>query len=129
SSAVAAAVGGERLPGDGSDDWIRVPVCPHPLRRPLAATAWVSRLTLAVLSLLALLTVLASVPGLNLLALGYVLDAQSEVARSGRLRRGLPLLPVAGRLGAIACGTALFLVPLWLLADAAADARFVAPSS
>ncbi|HMC12220.1 MAG TPA: hypothetical protein VKH44_13055, partial [Pirellulaceae bacterium] len=39
-------------------------------------------------SLLACLAVLAAIPIVNLLSLGYLLEASGRVARSGRLRDG-----------------------------------------
>src|SRR5262249_8382521 len=78
-------------------------------------------------SLLVLLAIAAAVPGLNLVALGYVLFAEGNVARSGKLRHALPLAPAGARLGSIVLGVTLWLVPLWYLADWGRDARLIAP--
>lgn len=106
-----------------------VPRCPNVFRHPLQAAAWLARLLLGLVSLLVLLSLAATYPVTNLLALGYLLYAQGCVARSGRLRDAVPLLPAAGRLGVIALFTFLWLVPVSYLADAARDARLIAPAS
>lgn len=100
---------------------------PNPLRQPRKALGWVARVLVGVPTLLGLLAIAASVPGLNLLALGYLLGAEGEVARVGKLRRSLPSLPAAIRIGSNLLGTLACLLPVWLLADLSADARLIAP--
>lgn len=100
--------------------------CPHPLRRPLRAIAWIARIGIGVVTLLLLLTIIATLPIANLFVLGYLLEAESQVARSGEWGRALPLLPAAIRIGSIVAGVLLFLLPVMLLADLAADARLIA---
>lgn len=100
---------------------------PHVLRNPFHAVAWLVELILGAAVLWLLLALIASVPVGNLLALGYVLEAEGRVARSGKVRHALFLLPAAARLGSIIVGFALWLVPVWLVANAAADARWIAP--
>lgn len=96
------------------------------LQHPLRATAWLLKLVFGALVLWLLLALLASFPLGNLLALGFVLEAEGRVARSGRLRDALFLVAAAARLGSLCLGFAACLVPLWLVADAAADARWIA---
>src|SRR5690606_25144392 len=79
--------------------------------------------------LILFLAVVAAIPILNFLALGYLLEAEGRVARSGRLRDGFPLLDVAPRFGSIALGFWLWLLPLRLLADAVYEARWIDPAS
>jgi len=105
-----------------------LPRLPTPWRRPLAALAWIARLLFGLVSLVVLLVAAASTPVLNLLALGYLLEAAGSVARTGKLRRALPVLPAA-RLGSICLGCGVFLIPVWLVAEAAADARLIAGNS
>ncbi len=76
-------------------------------------------------SLAALLAAVAAIPVANLWALGALLEAEGAVARTGRLRAGFPLRRAAARVGGLAVGVALFLVPLQVLAGFAADARIV----
>jgi lipid-A-disaccharide synthase-like uncharacterized protein len=66
---------------------------------------------------------------LNLLALGWMLDAEGRVARSGRLRDGLPWLRVVPRLGVVAIGVWTWLLVARLVAAAADDAALVDPGS
>src|SRR5690606_34693041 len=61
------------------------------------------------------------------LALGYVLEVEGRIGRSGRLQDGFPLLNVAPRIGSIAIGLWLWLLPLRLLAGAASDAAIIDP--
>ncbi|MFM7159568.1 MAG: hypothetical protein ACKO3P_04250, partial [Planctomycetaceae bacterium] len=79
--------------------------------------------------LLLLLAVVSAIPVVNFLALGYLLEAEGNVARTGRFRDGFPLLRFAPRLGSIVLGVWLWLLPLRVLGDIAADARLVAPGS
>jgi hypothetical protein len=80
-------------------------------------------------SLILMLAVVAAVPGANFYALGYLLEVEGRVARSGRFRDAFPLLNLAPKLGTIALGIWLWLIPLRLLADAATDARLIAPGA
>ena len=76
-------------------------------------------------SLAALLAAVAAIPIANLWALGALLEAEGAVARTGRLRAGFPLRRAAARVGGLAVGVAVFLVPLQVLAGFAADARII----
>jgi len=102
---------------------------PSPLRHPFRALAWAVRATFGIVSLIVLLALLAAIPIVDFLVLGYLLEAEGGVARGGRLRRAFPLLSIAPRLGSIVLGIWLFLLPLRLLANAAADARLIDPTS
>jgi hypothetical protein len=89
----------------------------------------VLRLLFGLASLLVLLAVLAAVPVVNFLSLGYLLQVEGSVARTGRFREAFPLFTLAPRLGSIVLGVWLWLVPLRLMAGAAADARLIDPGS
>ena len=102
---------------------------PQPLRHPLRAAVWLVEAAFGIVSLILLLAVVAAVPIVNFLALGYLLEVQGRVARSGKLRAAFPLLAQAPRLGAMAAGFWLWLLPLRVLADYTADARLIDPSS
>lgn len=90
---------------------------------------WMVRTLFGIVSLIFLLAVLAAIPVVNFIALGYLLDVEGRVARSGRLRDAFPLLDLAPRLGSIALGIGLSLFPLRLLSHAAADAYLIDPGS
>jgi hypothetical protein len=99
------------------------------VRHPLRSLAWIVRGAFGLANLLVLLAFIAAIPVVNFLALGYLLEVEGRVGRSGRWRDGFPLLGLAPRLGMIALGTYLWLLPLRLLATNAAAARIVAPGS
>jgi len=105
----------------------RLPLFPHLLRHPLRAIAWIVRAAFGIASLVLMLALLAAVPVVNFATLGYLLEAEGRVARSGRLRSAFPLLGVAPRIGSIALGLWLWLIPLRLLGSAVADAQLIDP--
>jgi len=106
----------------------RLAELPHPLKRPISAVVWGIRALFGIASLIVLLAILAAVPLINFLVLGYLLDAEGRLARTGKLRGAVPLLSLAPRLGAIALCVWLWLLPLRFLANAAADARLIDPA-
>jgi hypothetical protein len=73
------------------------------------------------------LAVLAAVPLLQFLSLGYLLEASGRVARTGRLRDGFPGVRIAARLGGIVLASWLFLLPVRLLADLTYSAEIIDP--
>jgi hypothetical protein len=78
-------------------------------------------------SLMVGLAVLAVVPVVQFLTLGYLLEAGGRVARTGKLRYGLPGVWKAAHLGGIALGIYLWLLPLRLLADLSLSAQVIDP--
>jgi hypothetical protein len=102
---------------------------PSPWRHPVWAVAWGIRAAFGIVSLIVLLALLAAIPVINFLVLGYLLEAEGGLARGGRLRRAFPLLSIAPRLGSIVLGIWLWLLPLRILANAAADAQLIDPTS
>lgn len=106
-----------------------LPPFPSPLRQPIRATSWIVQLLFGLASLFLMLVVLAAIPLLNFLALGYLLEAEGRVARTGKLRYCFPLLPLAPRLGSIFLGMWLWLWPIRWITDAAADAQLIAPGT
>ena len=105
----------------------QVPPFPVPWRHPLRCLGWLLRMSFGIATLVGLLAIVAAVPILNLLVLGYFLEAEGRVVRSGRFRDGFPLLGFAPRLGSIAIGFLLFLLPLLFISSFAADARLIDP--
>lgn len=106
-----------------------LPPFPHPIWHPLRAIAWITTLLFGVASLVLMLAVIAAIPMVNFIALGYLLEAEGRVARTGKLRYAMPLLPLAPRLGGIAFGIWFWLLFVRLVADAAGDAAIIAPGT
>lgn len=113
---------------DECGDFVWIDRCPNLFRRPLGAIAWIVQLVIGIITLLVLLTITAIVPVLNFVSLGYLLEVEGQIARTGKLRHALLLLPAAMRVGSIVVGMLLCLLPVILLADVARDARWIAPS-
>ena len=80
-------------------------------------------------SLVLALSFLASYPLLQMLSLGYLLEASGRVARSGRLRDGFFGVRKAARLGGVFFGVWLMLWPLRFASKMAAAARLIEPGS
>ena len=106
-----------------------LPPFPHLLRHPLKAGYWIFEVLFGIVSLFAMLAFLAAIPVVNFLALGYMLEAEGRVARTGKLRYAMPLLPLAPKLGGIAFGVWFWWWVVRLVADAAGDAELIAPGS
>jgi hypothetical protein len=73
------------------------------------------------------LAVLAALPLLQFLSLGYLLESGARVARSGRLRDGFIGVRLAARLGGAVLGAWLLLLPVRLAADLAHAAQIIDP--
>jgi hypothetical protein len=78
-------------------------------------------------SLLACLAVLAAIPVVNFLSLGYLLEASGRVAKSGRLRDGFIDIPKFARIGSMVAGTWLCLLVPRLVSSLATDAWLIDP--
>jgi hypothetical protein len=76
-------------------------------------------------SMTVLLAFLATVPVLQVLSLGYLLEAGGRVARSGRLREGFVDIRKAARMGGVILGTSLMLLPLWFVSSLWYDAQLI----
>lgn len=99
------------------------------IRRSFGFIGWTVRTLFGIVSLILLLAIIAAVPILNFLALGYLLEVEGRVGRSGKIGDAFPLLNVAPRLGSIALGIWLWVIPVRLLSSAAADARVIEAGS
>jgi hypothetical protein len=73
------------------------------------------------------LAVLASLPVLQFLSLGYMLESGGRIARTGRLRDGFIGVRTWARLGGIVLASWLFLLPVRFLADITRDAELIEP--
>ena len=69
----------------------------------------------ALLSLVLGLSMLAALPVVQFLSLGYFLESSARVARSGRIRDGFVGVRKAARVGGVTAGIWLSLVPTWLV--------------
>lgn len=88
-----------------------------------SALGWV----FGVISLILGLSILAALPVIQFLSLGYFLESSARVARSGRLRDGFIGVRLAGRVGRTAAGVCLSLIPLWLAGMYAGSAAIIDP--
>src|SRR5207248_6836350 len=79
--------------------------------------AWLVRSLFGIACLILLLAVIAAIPVVNFLALGYLLEVEGRLARSGKLRDAFPLINLAPRLGSIVIGMWAFIFPLFFLAQ------------
>src|SRR5207302_655478 len=68
-------------------------------------------------------------PIVQLLALGYLLEAEGRVARTGRFRGSLPGLDFMARLGGALLGAFVLFLPFFVLVDYWHDAALVEPGS
>lgn len=93
--------------------------------KPIRSLFWAIHVAFGTVCLILILAILAAIPGLNILTLGYLVDPQSRVARSGRLRDGFPLMALAPRLGIIVFFSLLFLIPVRLQATRVSDAGVI----
>jgi hypothetical protein len=74
------------------------------------------------------LAVLAALPILQLLSLGYLLESGGRVARTGRLRDGFIGVRLAARLGGGVAATWLLLLPVRFVAGLASAAQIIDPN-
>ena len=73
------------------------------------------------------LAVLATLPVLQLMSLGYLLEAGSRIARTGRITAGLISVRKAARFGGIVLGTWLLLWPLRFVSLLSSSAHLIEP--
>lgn len=102
---------------------------PVPWKHPIKFVVLVISRLFAFVSLMLVLAVLAAIPIVNFFVLGYFLNVEGRVARSGKIRDGFPLLDIAPRFVTIAAGIWIFLLPLRFLSSFAADARLIDPGA
>ncbi len=80
-------------------------------------------------SLLVLIAVVAAIPLLQFISLGYLLVAGSRLADRRPWRQCLPGLRLAGRVGLFALLTGLLSIPVLIVADLAHSAQLLEPNS
>ncbi len=103
------------------------PTRPGLLRRACRGIASACEWLFGGLSLVLGLSILAAVPILQFLSLGYLLEASGRVARSGRLRDGLIGFRTAARVGGMVLGCSLVLLPMRLVASLTTSADLIDP--
>ena len=79
--------------------------------------------------MIVLLAVLATIPLLNLMSLGYLLEVSGRIARSGKFSAGFVGIRPAARIGSMVLGAWLMFLPLRLLSDAWRSAWLIDPTS
>jgi hypothetical protein len=99
------------------------------LRRVWDATSSAAEWMFGLASLLVALAVLAPLPVLQFLSLGYLLEASGRIARTGRLRAGFVGVRKAARVGSLVFGAWVMLLPLRFVSTMAARARLIEPGS
>ncbi|HCS53969.1 MAG TPA: hypothetical protein DIW81_20680 [Planctomycetaceae bacterium] len=99
------------------------------IKRTWKGIHWTVSGLFGIVSLVIVLAILAAIPIVNLLALGYLLQAEGEVARSGKLTQAFPMLNQARLIGGCLLGIFLCLLPLRYLGDFTSDAMLVDPNS
>ena len=97
------------------------------LRRLAFGIASLVEWLFGLLSLVLGLSILAALPIINVLSLGYFLESSARVARSGRIRSGFVGVRKAARVGGITAGIWLSLVPAWLVGIYARSADLINP--
>ena len=100
---------------------------PGRVRRAALAIASATEWAFGALALGIGLAVLAATPLAQFLSLGYLLEAEGRVARSGRLRDGLVGVRRAARAGSMILGAWLWLLPARLVSSLARSAELIDP--
>jgi len=90
--------------------------------QPFQSIFWLIRVAIGTVCLVLILAILAAIPGLNILTLGYLIEPQKRVAESGRLRDGFPLMVLAPRLGVIVFFSVILLALIRVQAVRVSDA-------
>ena len=75
------------------------------------------------------LAIMATVPILQLVSLGYLLEVSGRIVRTGRVREGFIGIRPAARAGSIVLGVWLLLWPVRLVSSMATSARLIQPGS
>ena len=103
------------------------PPGPGRLRRAGRKLASAGEWAFGVVALVLGLAILAAVPIVQFLSLGYLLESCGRVARSGRLRDGLIGVRRAARVGGLILGAWLVMLPPRLVASLADSAELLDP--
>jgi len=99
------------------DDRVEVFQPRHWLAVAYGAVASAAEWVFGLASLVVLLAALSTFPLIQLVSLGYLLEASGRIARSGRFRDGFVHIREAARIGSVVLGTWLVLWPLRFVSD------------
>lgn len=99
------------------------------LLRPLAWIGRAMRNLIGVATMILLLAIVATIPILQLVSLGYLLEVSGRIVRTGRVRSGFIGVRQAGWLGGLLIVLGLAWLPLKYAGSMAANARIIAPNS
>jgi hypothetical protein len=99
------------------------------LRRVLWSPFYFLARSLDLFSLLLLIAIVAAIPLLQFISLGYLLVAGSRLAEGRPWSQSLPGLRLAGKLGVFALLTGLLWLPVIIVADLAHSAELLDPGS
>ncbi|HAN99416.1 MAG TPA: hypothetical protein DCQ98_19235 [Planctomycetaceae bacterium] len=80
-------------------------------------------------SLIVLLAIATGIPGAQILTLGYLIEVSGRIARTGKVRAGMPGWRKAARIGSLALGTLMCLAPIGYLSSLAEAAELIDPTS
>jgi hypothetical protein len=100
---------------------------PHFIVRAWRLAASLTHWLLGLAAIVVGLSLASSVPLVQFLTLGYLLEASGRVVRTGRLRDGLIGVRPAARLGGMVLGVWLVLLPVRLVRSLATNAQLVDP--
>ncbi|NNE91978.1 MAG: hypothetical protein HKN23_10055 [Verrucomicrobiales bacterium] len=81
--------------------------------------------SMGVLALICGLAILAVIPVLNFLSLGYLLEVSGRIARTGKFKSGWVGIRKASQVGSLVVGTWLVLLPVRLVSDMWKDAEII----
>lgn len=98
------------------------------LYRGWASVSRAAEWLFGVASLVVGLAFLATIPFVQMLSLGYLLEATRRVVLSGRFRDGFPGVRLAARVGGVVAGSVLTLGPLTLVSSLWYDALQIDPA-
>lgn len=99
------------------------------LRRQVRRAIDLATLGFGFVTMIALLAFVATIPLVQVLSLGYLLEAEGRVARTGKLRGALPGLRTLARLGGATLGILLTFVPFLIVRDLRHDAILIDSTS
>jgi len=103
----------------------RAPTALRVLRHVGSAAEWL----FGALTLVVALSVLATLPVLQFLSLGYLLEVGGRVVREGSVARGFVGVRKAARVGGLIAGAWLVVLPLRFVSLMVESARLIAPGS
>lgn len=95
--------------------WLRA--CVHLCQAVWRFVTTVTHWCFGFVSLIIILSVLATIPIAQFLSLGYLLEAGGRVAKSGKLRQGFIGISQAARVGSVALGVFLTMLPIRILSS------------